>query len=344
MALSFGTVSSEIDLLSIGKRTGNFSQNHSDNRHAFSCIQSPLGIIRGGSGPVALICAGNHGDEYEGQIIVRRLFEELTQDDLLGGIILVPALNIPAVLAAQRVSPLDQGNLNRSFPGEAFSSPTKEIAGFVASQLIPHADLVIDLHSGGRTSDYLDSSYFCLTHDTKQNQKTRELAEAMGLPFTFVVPPSDTPGDLDSAAHLAGCGMLSCELGGEGKISRRALNSGWKGVLRVLVRQGIIKEEKAVRLGYSPKSNTQFLDLGRKASYITADSYGLAELLVDIGAEVTIGQPVAIMRDVHHMHAKPLKIVSPRNGIVAVRRTATLIAPGDHLFVIASEYDVSNIV
>ena len=89
MTLRFGTVASDLDLATQGKRAGHFGLAHSDDRFAFSTIQSPLAVIRGGAGPTALVCAGNHGDEYEGQIIVRRLYEQLEPGDLAGGLILL---------------------------------------------------------------------------------------------------------------------------------------------------------------------------------------------------------------------------------------------------------------
>ena len=40
-------------------------------------------------GPVALVTGGNHGDEYEGQLIARRLFARLEPADLPGTLIVM---------------------------------------------------------------------------------------------------------------------------------------------------------------------------------------------------------------------------------------------------------------
>ena len=104
MTARFGTVHSSLDLVPSGKRAGYFEFKHSDNRYGFSSIQSPLAVISNGAGPTALVCGGNHGDEYEGQIIAHRLHETLLPDDLAGRMILTPALNMPAVQAVGRVS------------------------------------------------------------------------------------------------------------------------------------------------------------------------------------------------------------------------------------------------
>jgi len=337
MTLTFGTARCTLDLEAPGKRAGHFGLTHSDNRLAFSTIRAPLGVIHGGAGQTALICAGNHGDEYEGQIIVRRLFERLEPGDLAGRIILAPALNMPAVEARCRVSPLDGGNLNRAFPGEAHAGPTREIAGFVATQLMPLAGLAIDLHSGGTGTDYLDAAYLCLSGDAARDAGTRDLAIAMGLPNAVVVPPSDTPGDFDGAAHAAGCAMLSCELGGEGRISLRALEAGWHGVLRVLAHAGILRADAAERLGVPPAPPTRFLDLGAGSHAVTADGHALAEPLVPIGKTVAPGQPVARLRDLYRLDGAPADLCAPVGGVVAIQRAGAIVAPGDHLCVICPE-------
>ncbi|MFX0542861.1 succinylglutamate desuccinylase/aspartoacylase domain-containing protein [Roseovarius sp. S4756] len=337
MGLAFGTVSSSLDLDAPGKRAGQFGLTHSGNRHAFSTIRAPLGVIRGGDGPTALICGGNHGDEYEGQIIARRLFERLEPGDLAGRVILAPALNMPAVEAISRTSPLDGGNLNRSFPGEAHATPTREIAGFVATQLMPLADVAIDLHSGGTGTAYLDAAYLCLSGDAARDAQTRAMATAMGLPFAMVVPPGDTPGDFDGAAHAAGCAMLSCELGGEGKVSQRALEAGWQGVLRVLNDAGIVSAAAATRLGAKPAPQTRFLDLGAASAPVTSDHHALAEPLVQMGEAVSAGQAIARLRDLHRLDVAAIDLIAPVSGVVAIQRAGAIVAPGDHLCVICPE-------
>mgnify|MGYP002700224244 FL=1 len=274
---------------------------------------------------------------------MRRLFDVLTQSDVAGRLILAPALNMPAVQSCSRISPLDGGNLNRSFPGAAYASPTQEIAGFVATQLLPKADLAIDLHSGGSGSNYVNAAYFCLSPDPARNKKTYELAQVMGLANTMVVPVSDTPGDFDSAAHNAGCAMISCELSGEGKVTLDALEAGWIGILRLLVHQGIIHAATAERLGVLPQPETTFLDLGENADYITAQSHSLVEPLVSIGNHVAKGEPVMRLRDLYSMDEVPKDLCSKREGKVAILRAGAIVAPGDHLCVICPELSKADL-
>ena len=91
-------IHSSIDLESPGRRVGWLEVRHSDNRHAYGVIPVPIACIGNGEGPVALLTAGNHGDEHEGKIILRRLIRELDPERVHGRLIVMPALNYPAVV------------------------------------------------------------------------------------------------------------------------------------------------------------------------------------------------------------------------------------------------------
>ncbi len=142
-----------IDLVAPGKRLGRLELVWSDNIHAYGVIPVPIGVIAGGPGPTALVTAGVHGDEYEGLVIARRLLRDLDPEQVKGRIIVMPAVNLPAVRAAARVSPIDGGNMNRAFPGGT-GGPTALIADFIERRLLPEVDVAVDLHSGGTQSIY----------------------------------------------------------------------------------------------------------------------------------------------------------------------------------------------
>ena len=118
----------------------------------------PDRVIRNGAGPTLYLGAGNHGDEYEGQITLSSLIRTLDPGEIQGRLIILPAANLPAAIAGQRCSPIDDGNLNRSFPGDPDGRPTAAIAHFIESVLLPLCDAAVDLHSGGKTLDYLPSA------------------------------------------------------------------------------------------------------------------------------------------------------------------------------------------
>src|SRR6201993_1316286 len=122
--------------------------------------------------------AGNHGDEYEGQIVLGKLIRSLEAMEVRGRIIILPSANFPAAMAGLRTSPLDEGNLNRSFPGDPYGGPTEQIADYIENVLLPQCDFVFDFHSGGSSLTYVPSAMM-------RRPQTPELLEGgidMGVP------------------------------------------------------------------------------------------------------------------------------------------------------------------
>lgn len=101
--------------------------------------------------------AGNHGDEYEGQIAYANLLRTLDPGDVSGRLIFLTSANYPAAVAGTRTSPIDEGNLNRSFPGDPDGGVTAQIAWYIENILLPQCDYVFDLHSGGSSLMYIPS-------------------------------------------------------------------------------------------------------------------------------------------------------------------------------------------
>ncbi|MBM3526273.1 MAG: succinylglutamate desuccinylase, partial [Alphaproteobacteria bacterium] len=108
-----------------------------------------------GKGLVAF--GSNHGNEYEGPIVLHHLQRQIDIADVDGRIILVPVLNVAAFRAGTRESRTDDNvNLNRAFIAGAGKLPgisgiTHRIAAFVREAIWPQVHVVIDLHSGGGT-------------------------------------------------------------------------------------------------------------------------------------------------------------------------------------------------
>ncbi|HWL82811.1 MAG TPA: succinylglutamate desuccinylase/aspartoacylase family protein, partial [Roseomonas sp.] len=139
----------DVDFDKDGFQQGYLRLFHSSHISAYGFLPMPIVIIRNGDGPTALFVSGNHGDEYEGQVALTNLVQSLRPEQIRGRVIILPTANYPAALAGNRVSPLDNLNLNRIFPGDPDGSVTQQIAWFISEQLVPRADLVCDLHSGG---------------------------------------------------------------------------------------------------------------------------------------------------------------------------------------------------
>jgi predicted deacylase len=331
--ISSENISCDLDFDSDGKRLGNLNLKFSDNRHAFDKIPIPVAVIKNGSGPTLLLTAGNHGDEYEGQVILRRLIHQLEPEQINGRIIMLPALNYPAVLGNSRVSPLDQGNLNREFPGNEHGLPTSAIAHFVSSYLLPMADAGIDLHSGGSQTYYLPSVFLCSCKDPEIMDKSLAMAEAFNAPFAFMVRGEGSATGLDPIAHNQTVPFISTELSGGANVDIVATEIGMQGVKNVFQFLGL------QGAGPSSESTTRFLNGIDGMHHVSAPFSGIFEPYHELGTAVVKGDIAGMLYSTEEVERSPQPLFFENDGIVMVRRNGARVRRGSHVFMVAEEVD-----
>lgn len=320
-----------IDLDAPGRQVGALHLTHSDNRHDNGVVPVPVAVLSGAPGPTALLVAGTHGDEYEGQVVLHRLLRETDPGQLTGRLIVLPALNLPAVRTAARVSPLDGGNLNRSYPGNGAGGPTDQLAHALVRELLPHADLAMDLHSGGSTGHYLPSVFVYGGPGPGAWQAKRRLTERMGLPWTMVVPARFEPGSFSTAADDAGVAMISTELGGGGEVNPAFVSDAVHGLRRVLAGAGILPADPDT----PPAPPTRWIDLLPDGAVYTP-ARGLFEPIARLGQEVEEGDLIARIHPVEELARPSVPVVAHRTGVVAVLRRPPLVDLGDALYRLAA--------
>ena len=176
-------IATDIDFERPGKQTGYLMLPFSRPDSAYGRILMPVIVIANGTGPTALLIAGNHGDEFEGQIALAKLARDLAPDRVHGRVIILPAANLPAAEAGNRNSPLDSGNLNREFPGDPDGGPTQMIAHFIESVLLPMADYAVDLHSGGVSLVYSPCALVRESGPVDRIVRTMAAQDAFGAPL-----------------------------------------------------------------------------------------------------------------------------------------------------------------
>lgn len=317
----------EFDLSEEGRQQGYLRYPYSTHDSAYGYIPIPIVSIRNGKGPVVLVVGGNHGDEYEGQISVARLCRELPVDAVNGQLILLPGANMPAVLAGRRVSPLDDGNLNRSFPGSADGSPTSAIAHYVETELVSRADVVIDLHSGGSSLDYVPSALVRSYANASRQSEALRLLEVFGAPIGYVVEePQGEDRTLMGAAERRNLLCLGSELGGGGMLTRTSARIAYEGLARVINHLGV------ARIDVPPPQPVRLLKVGGPEYYVYASEHGIFEPLVDLGDEVSAGQGAARIHFPETPWREPETMRFSRGGTVFCRRVPGKAGLGDCLF------------
>ncbi|MDQ0769462.1 putative deacylase [Pseudarthrobacter defluvii] len=329
-----------IELGRAGKQLGFAGLSHSDNVHDNGLITVPVAVISSGPGPTALLVAGTHGDEYEGQVILQEMIRWLEPEHLSGTVVIVPAANAPAVRAGTRVSPVDGGNLNRSYPGQPRSGPTDQVAELIAGTLLPKADVVIDLHSGGSNSTYLPSMFIYRGPDQRTWERKVSASRAMRLPYVIVVQPRLEPGSLSTAGDDAGVLALSTELGGGGTVDPGVLTDARRGVRSLLAHVGVLAAQPftEVQAAGTVVAEPVWLELVPK-SPVMATTPGIFEPLVGLGQRVRAGDPVARVHAIDDLERAPQEYTARLDGIVAILRRPSLASIGSYLLHIAPEFE-----
>lgn len=317
-------MAASIDLDAPGKRIGHLELLWSDDEHAYGIIPVPIAVIANGDGPSALVTAGVHGDEYEGLLIARKLVAELLPEAISGRIVIMPGVNWPAVRARRRVSPIDQKNMNRVFPGDGTSGPTAMIADFIERRLLPGMAYAIDLHSGGTQSVFDPCGYVYGMGERAFRDRKLAAAHAFGAPRTAVVATTSSGGSLSAACERHGVVMVAAELGGGAALDRAGFGVGWEGTLNLLRLAGILR-------GAPSPTRTVLLQTRSRASYIMATIDGLFEPSVDLGASVQVGDLAGRIWPMDDLDRPPVAIRFTAGGIVLARRTMPMVVRGDYV-------------
>ncbi|WP_240200313.1 MULTISPECIES: N(2)-acetyl-L-2,4-diaminobutanoate deacetylase DoeB [Paracoccus] len=332
MQLIPSPISATLDFAAPGVSHGFLRLPYSRDDAAWGSIMIPITVVNNGEGPTALLTGANHGDEYEGPIALFDLAATIRAEDVTGRIIIVPAMNYPAFGAGTRTSPLDRGNLNRSFPGRPDGTVTQKIADYFQRVLLPMADVVLDFHSGGKTLDFLP---YCAGHilsDKRQEAAAFDLVRAFGAPWSVKMLEIDAVGMYDTAAEEMGKVFVTTELGGGGTSSARTAGIAKRGLRNLLIAAGVMK-------GGVQAQPTQWLDMPDADCFTFAEDGGLIEFLADLGDVLEKGQPVARIFPVMRTGLAPVTVHAGRSGLMMARHFPGIVKPGDCVAVIGVEVE-----
>ncbi|MSP83676.1 MAG: deacylase [Alphaproteobacteria bacterium] len=316
-----------IDFDRDGKQVGTFNFNHSVHRSAYGVVQVPLAVIKHGRGPTVLLMAGNHGDEYEGQLALTRLIRTLDPGRVQGRLILLPMANAPAAKAGTRTSPLDGGNLNRVFPGDPGGTPTEQIAFFIGDVLMPLADVCCDLHSGGSSLEYLPAVMVQVVGDPEKDRRAMAAGRAFGYSFTVILPWGGPSGKAMDAAAGRGIIWVGGEFGGEGRVTPAYVGLLDDGIAGLLDHLDVVKDPK-------PRSATptRLVTAGGPERIVYAAEAGVMEPVAKLGADVKPGDVAAIMHCPEIPDREPVTYRFEAPGVVLARRAMGRVEPGDCLY------------
>jgi predicted deacylase len=321
------------DLDAPGRQVGDVMLRWSDNSNPLGYHPVQIISIRGSDGPTVLITGGTHGDEFEGPAAIMRLVQRLSPEILTGQVILIPALNAPALAASSRVNPLDGANLNRAFPGDPEGGPTAMLAHFVETRLLPRCSAAIDLHSGGKASVFAPCTLPTHAKDPDLYAKNLDLAHVFGLPLIWRLGVNNDARSVNSAAERVGVPMIAAELGGGGGTDPEITDQAEAGLLRILRHLGMIAE--------APQANRalRMVELADPAASLYAPAEGLFDRAVAAGQEVKAGSFAGWFHFVTEPERASVSLTFPAAGLVLAHANRGMVRRGELLALVTQDVE-----
>lgn len=274
-------------------------------------IEMPVEVVRGAyAGPVIAVAAGVHGDEYDSMQAVREALSELDPATLHGTFVGLPCLNTHAFAAATRVSGIDHANFNRIFPGDAEGTISQRHAATFIEQIVPAADIFIDLHTGGQFGEITPLAVVQRGHE----DIVLELGMAAGH---RVLWKGGAWGGTARSAFLAeGKPAVTLEAGG-GTFTAAAVECHLDSIRNILRHLAMIDGESVLNSEY-PAVNATFARASEGGFYLTD---------VLPGDDCKKGDEIAVIVD--HFGEVRERVLAPVDGIVLWVRRLRTINPGE---------------
>jgi predicted deacylase len=319
---------------------------HLDSGWGYSLV--PLTIINGtrpvSSGtnfPGLAAFGGTHGNEWEGQVAVKQLCQDLDPDQITGLVILMPQLSQSACAANQRVSPLDNVNMNRTFPGNPRGTISYRIAHFVKSCVFPRVRVVVDLHAGGREGGFALCTSFHPVPDPAQFAEISRVAALFDTPFMLIYSSQMASGLLTDEAEGEGKIAIGGEFGFGESVNRRGVLHAVVGIQNVLRHYGMLSGD-IVKIDPARTQPPTLVDARNLEDYTPCPRDGVWEPLVDLGDEVRNGQLVGRLHSFSDHSSAPFELRAHRKGFMIMMCGTAQCRQGTTLFVTARRADIPS--
>jgi len=277
-------------------------------------------------GPHVLLLAGVHGDEYEPIIALVELAEELGRTIRRGRITIDPLVNAGAYAMGSRMGN-DGLDLARICPGSEAGSSSEQ-AAYAVSERIRQADIVIDLHTGGRAFEIYPLVGYMLHPDDQVLEQQRQLAIATGMPMIWGTDYRPDGRTL-SVARDANVPAIYMEYGGGSGFRQHVADRYKEAVKRVLAQLGMLEVGEVVVQGWQYWREDHRRDSGYLQAKMPAPAAGIFIAEVVTGDWVAVGQRFG--RVVDPYSGQSITVFAEESGLVFLLRSLVQVAEGDTL-------------
>ena len=292
--------------------------------HTQNSIDVPVIIERSKKpGPTVLITAGIHGDEVNGVEIVRQIIAKGINKPKRGTIICIPVINVFGFIHMDRLFP-DGRDLNRVFPGSKNGSLASRVAHQLMTKIVPHADLILDFHTGG--ADRFNAAQVRIV---KNEVVLDELADVFGAPFIFY--SKNLGNSFRNSAYRKGIPMLLFEGGKSFNIHNTITNTGVNGAKRVLSHLEMLRSP--FKVSKPKKEAVKILE----SKWLRASYSGMFKPTISINSLVEKGEVLGNITDPYGCFNHFIK--APNSGYIFNINQSPLVYQGDAIFHISTKLE-----
>ncbi len=292
--------------------------------HTQNTIDVPVIIERSKKpGPTVLITAGIHGDEINGVEIVRQIIAKGINKPKKGTIICIPVINVFGFIHMDRLFP-DGRDLNRVFPGGKGGSLASRVAHKLMTEIVPHADLILDFHTGG--ADRFNAAQ---TRIIRNEVVLDELAQVFGAPFIFY--SKNINKSFRNSCYKLGIPILLFEGGKSFNIDNTITNTGVNGIKRVLHHLEMLGGKFKVS---KPKNNCIKIN---DSKWVRAKHSGMFKADISVNTQVKKGDVLGHITDPYGSFNHFVK--APNDGYIFNVNESPIIYQGDAIFHISTKIE-----
>lgn len=292
--------------------------------HTQNTIDVPVIIERSKKpGPTVLITAGIHGDEINGVEIVRQIIAKGINKPKKGTIICIPVINVFGFIHMDRLFP-DGRDLNRVFPGGKGGSLASRVAHKLMTEIVPHADLILDFHTGG--ADRFNAAQIRIV---KNQIVLDELAQVFGAPVIYY--SKNLNKSFRNSCYKRGIPMLLFEGGKSFNIDSTITNTGVNGTKRVLNHLEMLSSK--FKVSKPKKKDVKIAD----SKWIRAKHSGMFKADISVNTQVKKDDVLGHITDPYGSFNHFVK--APNDGYIFNVNESPIIYQGDAIFHISTKLE-----
>lgn len=300
-------------------------------------VQLPVIVVAGKKeGPVLWINGTVHGDELNGSYAAWELSGKIDPEQLSGTLVVTPICNPIAFECRNKISAIDNMDMDTAFPGDPEGMMTQRIAHLIYREIKANAGAVISFHTMAtpyRADPYSVRKLIPGVSD-EVNQVSEGMQRAFGVVTNCLVDlrgdtnelPGVTNGALDITCMKDGIPAFMGEMGQGGKVETEYVEAAKKGILNVMRYLKMLE-------GPVEKPGRQVLITKRR--FLRSDKGGMIRMNVKSGDEVKAGESLLNL----HYYGDEMESYPARTDcyVIGVRENP-VVSTGDRVAFVGTEW------